>query len=92
MTMTQSALSSCDIPSSKEASVSRRYDVFSRFIVGMPKTKDTEKYKIKEYLLGHFQVAFCLRVKTSLNANHSYDYRMVHFHETQTQFQKKGFG
>lgn len=46
--MTQSSLSSCDIPSSKEASVSRRYDVFSRFIVGMPKTKDTKKHQIKE--------------------------------------------
>jgi len=48
--MTQSSLSSCDIPSSKEASVSRRYAVFSRFIVGMPKTKDTEKQHIKELM------------------------------------------
>ena len=62
--MTQSSLSSCDIPSNKEASVSKRYDVFSRFIVGMPKTKDTEKHQVKElnvtinhlasWLIGHW--------------------------------------
>lgn len=41
-TITLSSLDSWDIPSNKEARVSKRYDIFSRLMVGIPKTNDTE--------------------------------------------------
>ena len=43
ITITLSSLSSCVIPSRRDARVFKRYDVFSRFIVGIPNTKETAK-------------------------------------------------
>ena len=51
-------------------------------------------FKSQRFITGHFRIAFCLCVKTSLRASHSHGDVLrpqIHFHANQTGFLMKSF-